>query len=183
MKVISWSAMSGRWKVRTRIFDPVPLILCLGFICEKKSMERQKSIWHILQKQNPERKRKQAVICSKTNRVGEAYKAYEELLFSGYQMMNMVFQKPLHAGYGGWRQGKGAYAGGKTAVLAGGLIRENIMRLPAGLIWRRRRKDADTVIDTMEEMMANVGTMGEFCRSPLMNMWHSGNYDQNFLRI
>lgn len=41
--------------------------------------------------ENPERKRKQAMIWSKTGRRDAAYKAYEELLFSGYQSLNMTF--------------------------------------------------------------------------------------------
>ena len=41
--------------------------------------------------QNPERKRKQAFLCSKTGRTEEAWKAYEELLFSGYQMASLLF--------------------------------------------------------------------------------------------
>lgn len=39
--------------------------------------------------QNPERKRKQAQIYAETGRVKEAYKAYEELLFSDYQRVSM----------------------------------------------------------------------------------------------
>lgn len=38
--------------------------------------------------QNPERKRKQAQIFSETDRIQEAYKAYEELLFLGYQTLS-----------------------------------------------------------------------------------------------
>ncbi len=40
---------------------------------------------------NPERKRKQAMICSKTGRQEDAYKMYEELLYSGYQSLSMTF--------------------------------------------------------------------------------------------
>lgn len=39
---------------------------------------------------DPEKKRKQAQICARTGRREEAYKAYEELLFSGYQRMSIV---------------------------------------------------------------------------------------------
>jgi hypothetical protein len=43
--------------------------------------------------QNQERKRKQADIYSKTGRIKEAYKTLEELLFSDYGMVSMVFHK------------------------------------------------------------------------------------------
>lgn len=42
--------------------------------------------------QNPERKRKLAELYQKSGRIEEAYKAYEELLFSYYAMTSMVFQ-------------------------------------------------------------------------------------------
>lgn len=42
--------------------------------------------------QNPERKRKQAELYSKSGNTEEAYKLYEELLFSHYHMCSMVFQ-------------------------------------------------------------------------------------------
>ncbi len=41
--------------------------------------------------QNPERKRKQAELCQKSGNTKEAYKLYEELLFSHYHMCSMVF--------------------------------------------------------------------------------------------
>ncbi len=43
-----------------------------------------------LPRENPEHKRKQAVLHEKTGRREEAYKAYEELLFTGYQHIQSV---------------------------------------------------------------------------------------------
>ena len=40
--------------------------------------------------QSTQRKLKQAIIYSKTNRTGEAHKLYEEILFSEYQIINMT---------------------------------------------------------------------------------------------
>ena len=39
---------------------------------------------------SPERKRKEAVILSKTGKKEEAYRAYEELLFTNYQFISLV---------------------------------------------------------------------------------------------
>jgi len=62
-----------------------------GFYLRKKQYKKAEEYLVYFSKQNPERKKKQAVIYSKTNRENEAYKAYEELLFSGYQMISMIF--------------------------------------------------------------------------------------------
>lgn len=67
-----------------------------GFYTRKEQYEKAEEYLAYLSKQNPERTRKQADIYSKTDRVEEAYKTYEQLLFSGYQMMILVFQS-LHA--------------------------------------------------------------------------------------
>ena len=62
-----------------------------AFYLRKERYEKAEEYLNYLSKQNLERKRKQAVIYSKINRRDEAYKAYEELLFSQYQMISMVF--------------------------------------------------------------------------------------------
>ena len=40
--------------------------------------------------ENPERKRREALVNSKTGKRGEAYRAYEELLYTGHQHMQLV---------------------------------------------------------------------------------------------
>lgn len=57
----------------------------------REDYERAEKYLAYYSDQNPEKKRKQAWIYSKTNRRDEAYKAYEELLFTGHNILNMVF--------------------------------------------------------------------------------------------
>lgn len=64
-----------------------------GFYVRKEAYEKAESYLHYFSNQNPEKKSKQAYLYRKTGRVAEAYQAYEELLFSGYQRMSMVFQQ------------------------------------------------------------------------------------------
>ena len=45
--------------------------------------------------ESPERKRKQGMIYSKTGRKSQAHKAYEELLYTGYESMNATLQSIL----------------------------------------------------------------------------------------
>lgn len=63
-----------------------------SFYIRKEQYEKAEKYLQYFSIQNPERKRKQAVIYEKTDRTEEAYKTYEELLFSGYQSLSMVFQ-------------------------------------------------------------------------------------------
>ncbi|MDO4311599.1 MAG: helix-turn-helix transcriptional regulator [Eubacteriales bacterium] len=68
--------------IRTRAADAL-----FGFYQRKEQYGKAEECLLYFSGQNPERKRKQAVIYSKTGRRDEAYQAYEELLFSGYQMI------------------------------------------------------------------------------------------------
>ena len=63
------------------------------FYLNKEDYDKAEEYLTYFSKQNPEKKRKQARIYSKTNRKDEAYKAYEELLFSMYQLANALFQE------------------------------------------------------------------------------------------
>ena len=55
----------------------------------EEQYEKAESYIPYLSKQNPEYKRMQAEIYYKTGRTEEAYRAYEELLFSGYEQSRM----------------------------------------------------------------------------------------------
>lgn len=61
----------------------------VGFYMRKKQYDKAEKYLEYFSIQNPERKRKQAQIYAETGRVKEAYKAYEELLFSDYQRVSM----------------------------------------------------------------------------------------------
>lgn len=63
-----------------------------GFYITKENYEKAEALLPYFSKENPERKRKQAFLYSKMNRIEDAYRAYEELLLTGYQMLSMVFQ-------------------------------------------------------------------------------------------
>ncbi len=57
---------------------------------QKEDYEKAQSFLSYLETDSPERKRRQAVIFSRTGKKKEAYQAYEELLFSNYQFISLV---------------------------------------------------------------------------------------------
>lgn len=60
------------------------------YYLSREEYEKAESYISYFSEESAERKRKMALIYSKTNRKKEAYKAYEEILFSEYQMLNLV---------------------------------------------------------------------------------------------
>jgi transcriptional regulator with XRE-family HTH domain len=61
------------------------------FYIHKEQYEQAEEYLAYLSQENPERKRKQAMICGKTGREQEAYKMYEELLYAGFQSASLTF--------------------------------------------------------------------------------------------
>lgn len=58
---------------------------------KRNEFEKAEEYLNYFSDQNPERKRKQAELYHKSGLIEEAYKTYEELLFSNYQIISMVF--------------------------------------------------------------------------------------------
>lgn len=138
-----------------------------GFYMRKKQYDKAEKYLEYFSIQNPERKRKQAQIYAETGRMQEAYKAYEELLFTDYQRVSME----LHGIY----------------LLA---LKENDMEKARSIVQKRAEaakffemgkyyevssfleiaaleKDADTVIAAMEEMISSVEEIESFRNSSL----------------
>lgn len=138
-----------------------------GFYLRKKDYEKAEAYLKYFSAQNPERKRKQAQIYSETNRMEEAYQAYEELLFADYQRICAT----LHGLYLlAWKENnltKAHLFADKETKMAKcfemGKYREVSSQLEISAI----EKDADAVLGIMEEMLAHVDDINSFCDSPL----------------
>ncbi|MCX4327572.1 MAG: helix-turn-helix transcriptional regulator [Lachnospiraceae bacterium] len=61
-----------------------------GYYIDKEDYMEAEKYLQYFSEEGAERKRKQAVLYSKTNRTDEAYKTYEEILFSEYHMLKLV---------------------------------------------------------------------------------------------
>ena len=72
-------------KIRNHAADSL-----FGYHMRKCEYDKAEDMLKYFSEQNPERKRKQAEIYQNRGNIEEAYKEYEELLFSYYQMCSMV---------------------------------------------------------------------------------------------
>lgn len=148
--------------IRTRSADAL-----FGFYQRKEQYEKAEEYLSFFSKQNPERKRKQAVIYSKTGRREEAYKAYEEILFSTYQLTSAVLNSIYMLAMQDGNTGKAHMMVEKQSELAKifemGLYHE----VSAKLDIAAAEKDAETTIETMEKMLSCVDEICDYCKSPL----------------
>ena len=162
--------------IRSRAADSL-----FGFYSRKKQYEKAEEYLNYFSNQNPERKRKQAFIYSKTNRVNEAYKSYEELLFSGYNMMSMIFQNIYILAMKEKNKEKASILVEKQKELANifemGEYHESSCRLD----FVAAEMDVEGTIETMERMLASVDTISDFTKSTLYEHMKFKKLDENFI--
>ncbi len=152
------------------------------FYSRKEQYEKAEEYLVYLSKQNPERKRKQAVIYSKTNRVDEAYKAYEELLFSGYQMMNLVFVSIYMLAMRDKEMGKVHMLVEKLRGLANLFEMGEYHEVSCRLDLVTSEQDTEATIDTMERMIASIDKIYGFTKSALYEHMEFKETSDEFLK-
>lgn len=152
-----------------------------GFYMRKKEYDKAEKYLEYFSLQNPERKRKQAELYSKTNRIHEAYKTYEELFFSYYQMTWLVLQDMYILAMGENDMERVHMLVGKQEEIARcfemGRYYEVSPRLEIAIL----EKDADTVIEIMREMLHSVENMCGYLESPLYEHMEFKPVNEEFL--
>lgn len=137
------------------------------YYLRKEAYDTAESFLKYYSEQNPERKRKQAVIYSKIGRKEEAFKTYEELLFFGYQMLNMVFNGLYLLAIEENDLEKADYFVKKQELLARlfemGAYHEAACRLDLAVV----QKDEEMIARIQSEMMEGLTTITSFTKSPL----------------
>ena len=138
-----------------------------GYYVRKEDYETAEKYLVYFSEQNQERKRKQAFIYSKTDRLDEAYKTYEELLFSGYQMISMVFNSICALAMESDDLTKAHKYVTKQQELAKLFEMGKYYEASCGLELAVLEKDADAVIDIVQTMLDSVEQIGDFSESEL----------------
>jgi len=138
-----------------------------GYYTRKEQYEKAESLLKYYSEQSPERKRKQAVIYSKTGRKQEAYKAYEELLFSGYQMLSMVFNSIYMLAMQDNNLNKAREMVKKQQELAHLFEMGTYYEVSCQLELAVTEKDADAVLDIVQKMLESVEELASFTNAEL----------------
>lgn len=116
---------------------------------------------------DPEKKRREAVLSARTGKRQEAYKALEELLFSGYGFLSLVMNdlRILYMEDGdhemAWRLSDMHKLAAKTFEMG----RYN--EVSSGLDVAAWEKDVSKTASIMQEILESIETLGDFASSPL----------------
>lgn len=151
-----------------------------GYYLRKEQYEKAEGYLAYYSEQNPKRKRMQALIFSKTDRIEEAYKAYEELLFSGYQMLSMVFNSIYILAMQDGNMDKAHKLVEKQQELARLFEMGTYHEVSCGLELATAEKDVDNVIEIMEKMLESVDGITAFTESALYEHMTFKNADKAF---
>ena len=117
--------------------------------------------------QNPGRKLKQGIIYSKTNRTDEAYKLYEQILFSEYQILSMTLNSLYMLCLGEQNFDKAHFLTDKQEELAKLFEMGKYHEVACKLDLATGEQDTDTILDIMETMLASLDDITSFSNSPL----------------
>ena len=137
----------------------------VGFYMRKKQYDKAEKYLEYFSIQNPERKRKQAQIYAETGRVKEAYKAYEELLFSDYQRVSMELHGMYMLALQDNDRKRAHRLVDKQKELARCFEMGKYYEISSGLELATLEKDTESVVTIMEEMLSCVEQIGDFRKS------------------
>ena len=133
----------------------------------KEKFEEAEKYLEYMSRQNPERKRRQALIFGKTGRVQEAYKAYEELLLADYQMISIIFNSLYMLAVQDEDMEKAHYYVEKQSALARLFDMGDYYEVSGRLDLAVMEKDEKTVAETAERMLSSAERIRDFTASPL----------------
>lgn len=143
-----------------------------SFFMKREQYEQAEKCLEYFSQENPERKRMQAFLYSRTGRTEEAWKSYEEMLFSGYQMLNIVFQSLINLALKEDNRERAHLLVDKLSELAKVFEMGAYHEASCGLELATLEQDADAVIEIMTKMLDSLsqnsasGIMG-FTKSDL----------------
>ncbi len=137
------------------------------FHINKKQYEQAEEYLVYFSEENPERKRKQAMIYSNTGRQNDACKMYEELLYAGYQSLSMTFHDIYILALQEKDLKKAHMIVQKIRGLAHLFEFGEYHEVSAGLELATIEKNETDTLYIMERMLANLESIYAFTKSPL----------------
>ncbi len=116
---------------------------------------------------NPERKRKEALVNSKTGNRKDAYRAYEELIFSAYQHIQSTLNdlRILYMEDNDHEMAKKLVGVSSSAASTFEMGRYN--EICVGLDVAVWEKDVASTAQLMQDILDSIGTIGDFANSKL----------------
>ena len=137
------------------------------FYFNKEDYEKALRYAEFFSRENPERKNKEALVYSKTGKKEEAYKAYEELIFSGYQHMQMTLSNLRILYMEDDDREMADKLVGVSSTLASVFEMGRYNEVCIGLDIAVWEKDTEKTAQIMKDILDNLETIDDFTKSGL----------------
>lgn len=138
-----------------------------GFYMRREQYDRAEECLNYFSEQNPERKRKQAQLFCETDRLWEAHKAYEELLFSGYQMLSVTLNGMYRLAIRENDKERAHMLAAKQEEAAACFEMGRYYEVSSRLDIATYLRDAGAIVEIAKEMLSSVEEIDSFQKSPL----------------
>ncbi len=153
---------SEKEQIRTMAADAL-----FAFHLNDKQYEKAEECLTYYSEQNPERKFNQARIYSETGRTKEAYQTYEGLLFSMYQMLDLLFHSIGALAAKEDNMEKVRMMADKQSGLAELFEMGEYHRISGRLELAVMKKDVEATITIMKQLLASIDDINHFAKSAL----------------
>lgn len=162
-------------RIRVRAADS----LFHAFIRQEKYEEAARYLDHF-SLEDPERKRKMALVYSKTGKRAEAYRAYEELIYSGYQHIQLILNdlRTLYMEDDDREMARKLVDVSSSIASAFEMGKYN--EVCYGLDVAVWEKDIEWTAQLMREILDSVDTIGDFAKSKLYQHMQIKPIDPHF---
>ncbi len=138
-----------------------------GFYMRREQYDKAEECLEYFSEQNPERKRKQAQLYSETDRLQEAHKVYEELLFSGYQMLSVTLNGMYRLAIRENDMERAHMLAAKQEEVAVCFEMGKYYEVSGRLDIATSLRDAGAIVEIAKEMISSVEEIDSFQKSPL----------------
>lgn len=138
-----------------------------AFFMRKKEYEKAEVCLEHFSIQNPDRKRKQAQLYAETERTEEAYQAYEELLFAGYQMLGFVLDGMYQLAVREDDRKRAHMIADKLEEMAKCFEMGRYYEVMGKLELAVLEKDAETALTVTKDLLSGVREVGSFRNAAL----------------
>lgn len=137
------------------------------FYFRLEEYEKAESYLQYFADSNPEKQRMQAEIYSKTGNIEAAYKAYEELVFAGYNRLSLILNSMYMLAMKEGKRQKARYLLTKWSDLAAALDMGEYRQNAPWIEWAAAEEDIELTVDVAAKLLNSVDSLFDFTKSPL----------------
>ncbi len=154
-----------------------------GFYLRKEQYEKAQDYLAFFSKQNPERKRKQAVLYEKAGNLEKACQTYEEILLADYQILSAVFNSLFVMQLRGKNLEKAQYYADKGKALARLFEMGEYNVYVADLELVKAEQNREKTLACVQGMLSNIDSIYAFSHAPLYSHMVFKRADPAFIEI